>query len=45
MLIRFLREKFREEDPARGGLVPRNDGKFGRLWAHPQTEAEPGLPR
>jgi hypothetical protein len=36
-LIRFLREEFRKLDPTWGGLVPRADGKFGRIWAHPKS--------
>ncbi|MBX3746497.1 MAG: hypothetical protein KF833_14410 [Verrucomicrobiae bacterium] len=36
-LIRFLREEFKRKDPAWGGLRPRNDGKFGRIWAHPKA--------
>lgn len=36
-LIRFLREEFKKKDPAWGGLKPRNDGKFGRIWAHPRS--------
>ena len=33
-LIRFLREEFKKKDPTWGGLKPRDDGKFGRIWAH-----------
>lgn len=36
-LIRFLREEFKKKDPTWSGLVPRSDGKFGRIWAHPQS--------
>ena len=36
-LIRFLREEFKKKDPTWGGLVSRDDGKFGRLWAHPMS--------
>ena len=38
-LIRFLREEFKKKDPTWGGLEPRNDAKFGRLWAHPKWVA------
>lgn len=34
-LIRYLRAEFEKRDPTWGGLEPRNDGKFGRIWAHP----------
>lgn len=36
-LIRYLREEFRKLDPEWGGLEPRDDGKFGRIWAHPEA--------
>ncbi len=36
-VIRFLREEFKKKDPTWGGLVPRDDGKFGRIWAHPRS--------
>lgn len=36
-LIRFLREEFKKKDPTWGGLEPRDDGKFGRIWAHPKS--------
>lgn len=39
-LIRFLREEFKKQDGEWGGLVPRDDGKFGRIWAHPQAARE-----
>jgi len=35
--IRFLREKFEKQDPTWGGLVTRDDGKFGRIWSHPKS--------
>lgn len=34
-LIRYLRRQYEEQDPEWGGLVTRDDGKFGRIWAHP----------
>ena len=39
-VIRYLREEFRQKDPDWGGLKPRNDGKFGRIWAHPKWEPD-----
>jgi GTPase SAR1 family protein len=35
-MIRFLRGEFGKKDPTWGGLKPRADGKFGRIWAHPK---------
>lgn len=36
-LVRFLREEFKKKDPTWGGLVPRDNDKFGRIWAHPES--------
>ena len=36
-LIRYLRDEFKKRDPTWGGFVPRDDGKFGRIWAHPKS--------
>ncbi len=36
-LIRYLREEYKRVDPTWGGLKPRDDGKFGRIWAHPKA--------
>lgn len=42
-LIQFLREGFRKKDPTWGGLEPRPDAKFGRIWAHPQWKEPEGM--
>lgn len=37
-LIIHLREEFKKKDPSWGGLKDRKDGKFGRVWAHPECD-------
>ena len=36
-LIRHLRDEYEKRDPDWGGLEVRDDGKFGRIWAHPSV--------
>ncbi len=36
-LIRYLREEFKKKDPTWGGLQPKDDAKFGRIWVHPNN--------
>ncbi len=36
-LIGYLREEYKRANPTWGGLTLRDDGKFGRGWAHPKA--------